>query len=313
MPRDASADPNRLVRQAPGRYRSADDRFEVRQAGTGWFVVDTQQRNELGQELVQGPFATLAAVRELLPEARRTTLKPLPRPRRRAATTDPVARSRSKPKPKTPEHRLVRLLREAAQDRFPPGDLEVEILGSPPGPSDAVVAFSGHNVIAADVDPEEARAHLPGEDPGGPMSAPYLTWLGLQLGAPPGSLDLVLVADGGGSTTLVRTDGVAGHERVARARSYRSAVKTWTDPDGRGLVVIGRGLAGRWEVSLEVEPRWRGRGLGVGLARAALGCVPAGEPLFAQVAPGNVASVRAFLRAGYRPIGSEVLFLRRVV
>jgi GNAT superfamily N-acetyltransferase len=311
MPRAASTDPNRLVRQAAGAYRSADDRFEVRQAGTGWFVVDTQQRNELGQELVRGPVATLAAVRELLPEARRTTLTPLPplRPLRRSSAPSTTSR-RQQPKA-PPPHQLEKLLRDAAQDRFPPGDLAVDILGSPPGPSDAVVAFSSHSVIAAAVDPDEARAHLPGDDPGGPLSAPFLTWLGLQLGTPPGSLDIVLVADGGGVPSLERTDDADGHERVARARRYRSDVTAWTDSDHRGLVTIGRGLTGRWEVSLEVGPRWRGRGLGVSLARAALGCVPEGEVLFAQVAPGNVASVRAFLRAGYRPIGSEVLFLRR--
>jgi hypothetical protein len=307
MPRDPSSDPNRLVRQAAGRYLSADDRFEVRQAGTGWFVVDTQQRNELGQELVQGPLSTLAEVRELLPEARRTTLKPLPRPRS-TSTADAAPRRTKRTTP--PEHRLMKLLRDAAQDRFPPDDLDVEVLGSPPGPSDAVVAFSRHSVIAAAVDSAEARSHLPGDDPGGPMSAPFLTWLGLQLGSPPGSLDLVLVADGGGAPSLERTDDADAHERVVRARRFRSDVTAWTDADRRGLVVIGRGLAGRWEVSLEVGLRWRGRGLGVALARAALGGVPEGEPLFAQVAPGNVASVRAFLRAGYRPIGSEVLFLR---
>ena len=46
------------------------------------------------------------------------------------------------------------------------------------------------------------------------------------------------------------------------------------------------------------------------LAIAARGCVPEGEPLFAQVAPGNAASVRSVLAAGFRPIGSEVLFPR---
>jgi len=35
-----------------------------------------------------------------------------------------------------------------------------------------------------------------------------------------------------------------------------------------------------------------------------------GEPLFAQVAPGNAASLRAFLAAGFVPIGAEVLFPR---
>jgi hypothetical protein len=71
--------------------------------------------------------------------------------------------------------------------------------------------------------------------------------------------------------------------------------------------VLGRGLAGRWEVSYEVEPGARGPGLGRALAAEALGLLPAGTPVFAQVAPGNSLSLRATLAAGYRPIGGEVL------
>jgi hypothetical protein len=41
---------------------------------------------------------------------------------------------------------------------------------------------------------------------------------------------------------------------------------------------------------------------------AAADSVPDGEPLWAQVAPANTASVRAFLAAGYRPVCAEVLF-----
>jgi RimJ/RimL family protein N-acetyltransferase len=74
---------------------------------------------------------------------------------------------------------------------------------------------------------------------------------------------------------------------------------------------VGRGLCERVEVGIEVEPAHRGRGLGRQLAAAALALVPPEEPLFAQVTPGNTASVRAFLAAGYRPICSEVLFLRQ--
>jgi RimJ/RimL family protein N-acetyltransferase len=36
--------------------------------------------------------------------------------------------------------------------------------------------------------------------------------------------------------------------------------------------------------------------------------MPADELVFAQVAPGNAASVRTFLACGFVPIGSEVLF-----
>lgn len=67
---DAPADPDKLIRQAAGDYRSADDRFEVRQADVGWFLVDSHQANEFGQELIHGPFATMKAVRDAIPRAR---------------------------------------------------------------------------------------------------------------------------------------------------------------------------------------------------------------------------------------------------
>ena len=71
--------------------------------------------------------------------------------------------------------------------------------------------------------------------------------------------------------------------------------------------MLGRGLAGRWEVAFEVEPEVRGRGLGRALAAAALGFLPSGTPVFAQVSPGNSVSLRATISAGYSPIGAEVL------
>jgi GNAT superfamily N-acetyltransferase len=212
------------------------------------------------------------------------------------------------------EHHLRRLLTDAAEGRFPPADFRVEVLSSPPGRSDAVVAFSAHNVIAAGLGADEVRAHLPDDDPATPMSAPFLAWLGGRLDAPPGALDMVMVAPRSsepGQRLSLATDAAGGHARVERAQRYRSDVRIYRSDEGHGLVIVGRGLADRWEVSVEVEPAWQGRGLGRALAVAAASLVPAGEPLFAQVSPGNVASVRTFLAAGYRPICSEVLFLRR--
>ncbi|WP_275461151.1 hypothetical protein [Streptomyces noursei] len=43
------------------------------------------------------------------------------------------------------------------------------------------------------------------------------------------------------------------------------------------------------------------------LLAEALSLVPAGEPVFAAVSPGNARSLRAFLACGFTPIGSEVL------
>jgi hypothetical protein len=97
---------------------------------------------------------------------------------------------------------------------------------------------------------------------------------------------------------------------MRRAARYRTDCVAYTDGSGAGVVILGRGLAGRWEVSFEVGPEARGRGLGRRLAATATTLVPDGEPLFAQVAPANVPSLRAVLGAGYRPIGSEVLFPR---
>ena len=96
---DAPPDPDKLVRQAAGSYRTADDRFEARQAAQGWFLVDTEQSNEFGQELIHGPFGTLKALREAIPESRtaKTVAMPkAPKPQKGAAKEEP-----KKPKPPT--------------------------------------------------------------------------------------------------------------------------------------------------------------------------------------------------------------------
>lgn len=93
---DAPPDPDSLVRQVAGTYRSGDDRFEVRQADVGWFLVDSTQSNDFGQDLIHGPFATLKSVREAIPGARGTTKRPLPKPVRSMA--------KAKAKAKKPEH-----------------------------------------------------------------------------------------------------------------------------------------------------------------------------------------------------------------
>ena len=46
---ETTADPDKLVRQQAGTYRTTDDRFEVREADVGWFLVDSEQTNEFGR------------------------------------------------------------------------------------------------------------------------------------------------------------------------------------------------------------------------------------------------------------------------
>jgi GNAT superfamily N-acetyltransferase len=192
----------------------------------------------------------------------------------------------------------------------------------------AVLGFTAHHVVAASVDPDWVRSVLPAGSLSAPLSARFLAALADRVGAEPGAIDAVLVAPpaaspaasgvappvappaaSGAATAaasppgLVRVEVV--HPRVARADHYRVDVRAYEVLGG--LLVLGRGLAGRWEVAVEVDPAYRGRGLGRRLAAAAPGLLPPGEPLWAQVAPANVASLRAFLAAGYRPVGAEVL------
>jgi hypothetical protein len=127
MPKKATTqtedvDPDKLTRQQAGTYRTADERFEVREANTGaWFLVDTLQTNEFGQELILGPFATLKAVREALPDAR--TVTPLRRPRARPSKGEPKKKAPPPPPPswidKLPpsEARRVRSIIRVLEDR----------------------------------------------------------------------------------------------------------------------------------------------------------------------------------------------------
>jgi GNAT superfamily N-acetyltransferase len=209
--------------------------------------------------------------------------------------------------------RLLRLLRDAATGSPPAADGAVEVWPAPDGPVDAVLAFTAHHVVAAGVDPALVAARLPKGDLGAPMSPGFLGWLGERLGSLPGSLDVVLAAQGiAGDPPLELRPGAGPgrHPRAARAQRYRGDLQVWTDPDGAGVLVLGRGLAGRREVSFEVDPDRRNRGLGRLLVVAARHLVPHREVLFAQVAPGNAASLRVVEAAGFRPIGAEVLFHR---
>jgi GNAT superfamily N-acetyltransferase len=209
--------------------------------------------------------------------------------------------------------RLRRVLEDAARGMPPAPDGVVEVWPAPEGPVDAVLAFTAHHVVAAAVDPGLVAARLPPGDLSAPVGAAFLGWLGERLDSRPGSLDVVLAAEGLGGTPpleLVPAAGLDRHQRVARSLRYRDDLRVWTAQEGAGVLVLGRGLAGRREVAFEVDPGWRNRGLGRSLVAAARHLTPPGEPLFAQVAPGNVASLRVVEAAGFRPVGAEVLFHR---
>lgn len=209
---------------------------------------------------------------------------------------------------------MLALLTEAAAGRplVAPGELALLPRSAPPY---AVLGFPGRHVIAAPIEEEIVHARLKQGDLSQPMSAGFLLFLAGWLGAEPGTLDVLLAARGAPSAPsaveLWPREDLVEHPRVQRAARYRfdlAVYATNAGDDPEGIVAIGRGLAGRHELAFEVAPRARGQGLGRRLAAAARGLVPGGAPLFAQVAPANSSSLRAVLAAGFRPIGSEVLF-----
>jgi GNAT superfamily N-acetyltransferase len=243
--------------------------------------------------------------------------------------------------------RLADLLDRASGGDFPPADGAVEILAQPAERDAGVIGLTAFSLVFADTDPDWIAGQLPADDLGAPLSATFLHALGQRLDRQAGSIDMLtcaaplaggpprelmlveidparpglaqpglpsaeLPADGrapSAPASTARTPTApaptAPHARIARALRYRDDVRAWQTAGG--VIVLGRGVAGRWEIAIEVDPQFRGAGLGRQLASAARHLVPQGEAVWAQIAPGNAASVRAFLRAGFRPIGAEVL------
>lgn len=203
----------------------------------------------------------------------------------------------------------------AVDGRFPPADGSVVVVDEPIGAAAGVIAFSAHFFVCAPVSPTWVAARVDTTDFTATQSPTFLLALGDAVAADIGALDVVLAtrADDAARDALaamrpdlVRCDD-ADHPRVVRARRYRDDLAVWRVGEGDGWLVIGRGVCHRWEASFEVAPRARGSGLGRRLAAAAAALVPSGSPVYTQVAPGNVASLRAVLAVGYQPVASEVL------
>jgi RimJ/RimL family protein N-acetyltransferase len=172
-----------------------------------------------------------------------------------------------------------------------------------------VVSFTGHVLVIADVDPDWLAAHLRPGELSEAFTPPFLGALAAHLGRRVNAIDLLALAPSPPPPVDLSLSVVPDldHPRVRRARRYRRDVRLYAG-DG-GVVALGRGLADRWEVGLEVDEARRGRGLGRRLAAAAAHLGPDGRGLWAQIAPGNAASLRAFLAAGYRPVGQEALLV----
>jgi GNAT superfamily N-acetyltransferase len=212
-------------------------------------------------------------------------------------------------------HALAALLANAAIGQFPAADGTVEIVAQPSDRDAGVITLTGYAMIFADADPDWVMAQLTPGDLSAPLTASFLHALSRRLGRSTHSVDMLtsaapLPGPPPADLDLTELTSSAGteHPRLQRALQYRDEVRAWRAPGG--VLLVGRGVAGRFEAAIEVDPACRSRGLGARLASAARHLVPDSGPLWAQIAPGNAASVRAFLAAGFRPVGAEALLSR---
>ncbi|MFJ8669331.1 GNAT family N-acetyltransferase [Streptomyces sp. NPDC093600] len=206
---------------------------------------------------------------------------------------------------------VARILAAAARGRFPAPDGTTVVVPQPNGRDAGVLAFTAHSVVFTDEDPGWVRAELAaasGDPLAASMNPGFLAALMRRTGRHMNTIDLLTVAPAlpGEPELALREIEDPEHPRVARAMKFRDDVRVWA-ADG-GVVILGRGVAGRWEAAIEVDERVRHRGLGRALAIAARHLTP-DEVVWAQQSPGNARSVRVFQAAGYRPVASEALLI----
>ncbi len=79
-------DKPKLKRETAGRYRSEDGRYVVQQQSGPWWLMDTEQTDELGQPALHGPYASLSEATDAI-----TTLPP--------ATKSPTKKAPAKKTP----------------------------------------------------------------------------------------------------------------------------------------------------------------------------------------------------------------------
>lgn len=201
-------------------------------------------------------------------------------------------------------HPVLTALLAAAGGEFPPVDGQAVLVPPLPGGLEAVVSFTGHALMATQLTPADV-SDLQLDGFGAALQPAVL----LRMAGPRGVVGVIdgtLVGRGLGGGNLPARADLDDHPRVRHALSLRQHVRVHGDE--RGLVTLAEGVAGRLELSVEADPSWNGgAGAGKELVLEALRLVPAMEPVFAAVSPGNARSLRVFLALGFQPLGSEVL------
>ena len=218
--------------------------------------------------------------------------------------------------PRTGQHPLAVLITAAAAGQFPDPDGRWERVPPWRAALEAIFSFTAHAVFAVAPDISDRQIASLGADGFGGAHDPRLI---AALAGPAGwidCLDMLLAGRGtarpGAPPRLVDRPDLTAHPRARFAARIRDEPRVLGYPDRArsALVTVSLGIAGLTEVSFEIEPGRRGQGGGARLAADALSILPEGQLALAAVAPGNTASVRALLSAGFVPLGSCQLFSR---
>lgn len=208
---------------------------------------------------------------------------------------------------------LPRALQEAARGRFPEADHRVRVVPAPSGAKAAVVAFTAHHVIAGPTPAAEVARAIRDRGLQLPTDPRFLAWLADAAGgsSTEDTIDVVLARPGipreGRPAMAPLTEEMRADSRIAFAAETRRDVRVHRSGDGRAVVVLGRGFADRLEMAIELAPDVRGRELADELTAIALADAGPEEAVFAQVAAGNSAALRAAIRDGFKPVGGEYL------
>src|SRR5579862_3549614 len=122
-------------------------------------------------------------------------------------------------------HPLTALFAGVARGHFPPVDGVTEAMPRAAGAPAAVLAFTGHCIVAADADPAWIAHECPPWQLTAAYSPAFLTALADRVDAEPMAIDVLLGARAlayPAELPLEQTDALDSHPRVQRARRMRT-------------------------------------------------------------------------------------------
>jgi hypothetical protein len=216
------------------------------------------------------------------------------------------------------DHPFTRVLLDAASGSFPDYDRTVEVVGSLPGPCDAVAFLPGHTVVAADVSQrwlDEQGADHRNRSPRDRSTglAMGLAALREELGNPDTYASLVAAAPYRAAVLRGRVHRHEGTPNQAWA-AYRTEVEShrYEGISTHGRIDLGRGPGGRIDLFVQVDSSRHNDGSASrDLLATAKTLIPPGERVFATAPVHDIRALRTMLAGGFTPICTEVLFLTR--